>query len=366
MGYNIRGDLEMTGATSLVATPKRDGFHMPAEWHKHEKTWMSWPVKASMVHPDNYKEFSDGFQEIIGSIAAFEPVTVLVNKAAYDEVTERLGWYMEHSAYSIDIVIVEHDDAWIRDNGPTYVINPDTCERRGIDWGFNAWGGKYTPYEKDAAVAKQLLHLEKNSHYVAPLILEGGSIHVDGQKTLLTTKECLLNPNRNPNLTQKEIESYMYEYLNIEQILWLDQGLYGDETDGHIDNIACFANPSTILIQTTNDPKHPDYEISQRNLDVLSHATNINGQTYEIIQIESPPVRYYKGQPLTLSYLNFYLVNSGLILPVFGGDATQTDHKAVATLQDVFPDREIVKIDGMRIIKEGGNVHCITQQMPRK
>ncbi len=356
----------MTGVMNLVATPKRDGYYMPAEWYPHEKTCISWPVKESMVYPENYKELSDGFQEVIGAIAAFEPVTVLVNKESYEEVKKRLQWYQDYALHSIEILVIEHEDAWLRDNGPTYVIHQETQRRRGIDWGFNAWGGKYAPFDKDAAVAKQLLDREGVDCYEAPLILEGGSIHVDGAGTLLTTKECLLNPNRNPHLAQKDIEAYMEDYLNIEQILWLNHGLHGDETDGHIDNIACFANETTILIQTTKDTMHPDYMNTCHNLEVLKGAKNLKGEPYHIIELESPPLRYYKGKALTLSYLNFYLVNNGLILPVFGGDALETDRKAIATLKEVFPDRDMITIDGMRIIKEGGNVHCITQQMPRK
>jgi agmatine deiminase len=196
------------------------------------------------------------------------------------------------------------------------------------------------------------------------MVLEGGSIHVDGEGTLLSTKECLLNSNRNPKLTQSEIEAVIKEELNISTFIWLNNGLDGDETDGHIDNIACFAKPGVILIQTCHDKGNPNYSITKECLDILSKAKDAQGRKVSIIEIPNPPIRYYQGKSLTLSYLNFYLVNDGLILPIFGGDAKESDKQAEEVLHSVYPDRQIVKINGMGLIKEGGNVHCITQQMP--
>jgi agmatine deiminase len=234
-----------------------------------------------------------------------------------------------------------------------------------VNWKFNAWGEKYTPYELDDHVAPLILEQLNVPRFDAPLVLEGGSIHVDGEGTLLTTEECLLNLNRNPHLTRKEIEEEVKKYLNVSQIIWLKRGLDGDETDGHIDNIACFAAPGKIMIQVCDDPQDPNYEITVESLEILSKATDAKGRRIEVIKIPQAPYREHNGHRLTLSYLNFYIVNGGIILPVFGEDAVETDKEAERILQEAFPNHKVVPVDGMPLIKEGGNIHCITQQMPK-
>ncbi|PKM58132.1 MAG: agmatine deiminase [Firmicutes bacterium HGW-Firmicutes-3] len=333
-------------------------YTMPAEWEAHNRTIVEWPVKTSLVWQENYKSVCKGYGEVIRAITAFEPVTVIINEEAEEEIQRLCG-------SKVEIIRIPHNDAWVRDNGPTFVR--DTKGRlHGISWLFNAWGEKYLPYDLDDKVATTLLDQLEIPSIEVPLVLEGGSIHVDGEGTLLTTKECLLNPNRNPDLSQADIELIIKKYLNVSKIIWLDQGLYGDETDGHIDNIACFAKPGTILLQACHDPKDPNYEITQKAIEVLKHVKDAKSRKLEIIELPTPPPRYYKNQRLTLSYLNFYIVNKGIILPVFGGEASDTDCKAKSILETVFFDREVLTVDGMALITEGGNVHCITQQMPQK
>ena len=198
----------------------------------------------------------------------------------------------------------------------------------------------------------------------SPIVLEGGSIHSDGEGTILTTRECLLNKNRNPKLSKEEIETEVKNKLGASKIIWLKNGLYGDETDGHVDNVACFARPGVVIIQTCTDKEDPNYLISQENLEILRKEKDAKGRELTIIEIPNPPQRFYEEVRLTLSYLNFYFVNNGIILPVFGEDAKEYDEKAISILQEVFKDRVIRPVDGMPLIKEGGNVHCITQQMP--
>ncbi len=333
-----------------------NNFFMPAEWEKHERTLIEWPVKESLVWTDNYEEVCEGYAAVVKAISEFEKVTILVNQNDGEEVRELCKTYAE-------ILEISHNDAWCRDNGPTFIKNKEN-ELKGINWRFNAWGEKYKPYDLDDKVAGEVLNHYKVPVLNVPIVLEGGSIHVDGEGTLLTTRQCLLNPNRNPNLSQKEIEEKVKSALNAEKVIWLNQGLFGDETDGHVDNIACFAKPGTVLIQTCKDKNDPNYEITMENLDILKNETDAKGRKLDIIEIPQPPVRYYKDIRLTLSYLNFYLVNNGIILPVFGDDAKETDQLTYDILKKVFPDRKIVKVDGMPLIKEGGNVHCITQQMP--
>lgn len=338
--------------------PKDLNYKMPAEWTTHERTFISWPVKESMCHPENHESVCLGYAEFIKAISEFEPVTVIVNPKDLTHVQNHFTAYN-----NVEFLSIEHNDAWLRDNGPTFIMN-DEENLAGVNWNFNAWGGKYAPWDLDDKVAGKILEHFNVKKFDAPFILEGGSIHVDGEGTLLTTEECLLNPNRNPNLTKEQIENYLKEYLNIEKVIWLKNGLDGDETDGHVDNIACFAAPGKILMQTCNDPEDNNYKITLENLEILKNSTDAKGRKFEIIQINQPPRAEYKGERLTLSYLNFYFVNDGIILPVFGGNAKEADKAAAKVLSETFPDRRIRTVDGIAVIKEGGNVHCTTQQMP--
>ncbi len=331
-------------------------FYMPPEWLEHERTFISWPVKTSLIYPDNYELVCDNYASIIRGISAYETVTVIANEDSLSLAKSLCGDHIEY-------LVIPHNDAWCRDNGPTFLVN-NQGERSAVNWNFNAWGEKYLPYDLDNQVAPSILDHFHISRFDSTIVLEGGSIHVDGEGTLLTTKECLLNPNRNPSLTQEEIEKELKERLNISSIIWLEQGLFGDETDGHVDNVACFAKPGTILLQTCSDPNDPNYEISQQHLNVLSQSIDAAGRSIEIIEIPQPPARYYEGERLTLSYLNFYFVNNGIILPVFGEDAAQADQVAIDILSKVFPTRKITPINTSALITEGGNIHCITQQMP--
>lgn len=341
--------------------PRSEQFTMPAEWTAHERTFISWPIQSSMCYPEQYEQVCAAYAEIITAMAEFEPVTVLVNAADKQFVQAQLD---KQHPYEVELLVIEHNDAWLRDNGPTFVTSPDG-RLGGVNWGFNAWGGKYSPWDLDDAVALQIIQHVGAKQFDAPLVMEGGSIHTDGEGTLLTTEECLLNPNRNPDLTREQIAQLLKDYVNIDQIIWLDRGLSGDETDGHVDNLACFAAPGKVIIQTCYDPNDENYEITKRNLDILKNAVDAKGRKLEIIEIEQPPAVYYEGKRLTLSYLNFYFVNGGIILPVFGGTASETDQKAIDILSALFPERRIRTIDGMGVVREGGNVHCTTQQQPK-
>ncbi|HHY81523.1 MAG TPA: agmatine deiminase family protein [Clostridiales bacterium] len=335
---------------------------MPAEWSVHQRTFISWPVQASMCYPEDYDQVCRAYYtELIKAIAEFEPVTVIVNPDEEDLL--RGIFSKEATAYELDFLPIPHNDAWIRDNGPTFLVNRNG-EIAGVNWRFNAWGEKYAPWDLDNETAPKILDYYGIKRFDAPLVLEGGSIHSDGEGTILTTEECLLNPNRNPSLSREEIEDYLKLYLNADRVIWLKRGLAGDETDGHVDNIACFAAPGRILIQISEDPEDKNYHIARENINILQSSTDAKGRSFEIIPILQPPPRWYGDSRLTLSYINFYFVNNGIILPVFGGDAAETDIRAEQVLNRIFPERRVRKVDGMAIIKEGGNVHCTTQQMP--
>ncbi|GAA3410465.1 agmatine/peptidylarginine deiminase [Paenibacillus hodogayensis] len=339
--------------------PQQLQYTMPAEWAEHERTFISWPIRSSMVYPEQYELVCAGYEQIVKAIAEFEPVTVIANPDDAGQVKSR---FVEAN---VEVLAIAHNDAWFRDNGPTFVVGADG-EVAGVNWKFNAWGGKYAPWDLDDAVAPHLLEQFGVRRFDAPLVMEGGSIHVDGEGTLLTTEECLLNENRNPDMTREQIEVELKRFLNVSRIVWLERGLSGDETDGHVDNIACFAAPGKVILQVCNDPEDENYAITQRNLQLLEQTTDARGRKLEIIAIEQPPLATYEESRLTLSYLNFYFVNGGIILPVFGGAAERTDKLAAEALKAAFPERRIRTVDGMAIIREGGNVHCTTQQMPAR
>lgn len=337
--------------------PKALNYTMPAEWTQHERTFISWPIQASMVYPEHYEAVCASYAEIITAIAEFEPVTVVINPD--DEGLVRSFVKQEN----VTLLPIQHNDAWLRDNGPTFIQNAEG-KLAGVNWRFNAWGGKYSPWDLDDAVAPQILNHTGITQFDAPLFMEGGSIHTDGEGTILTTEECLLNKNRNPELSREQIEAYVKEFTGSDVIIWLERGLSGDETDGHVDNIACFVAPGKVIIQVCDDPQDENYAITQTNLAILEQARDAKGRKLEIVKLQQPPRVDYEGSRLTLSYLNFYFVNGGIILPVFGGTAAQTDQMAIDTLASLFPDRRIRTVNGMGVIKEGGNVHCTTQQMP--
>jgi len=336
---------------------KNGNYIMPAEWEQHERTLIEWPVKASLVWPENYDEVSQGYATVANAISEFEKITMIVNENSLEEAKKLCNERVEY-------LMIPHNDGWCRDNGPTFIYN-EQKQRSAVNWRFNAWGERFFPYDLDNEVAPKILTHFGVDYVNAPIVLEGGSIHVDGEGTLLTTEECLLNKNRNAQLSKEQIQELVGSFIGTKKTIWLKRGLYGDETDGHIDNVACFVKPGVVLIQTCSDPEDPNFKISQENLSILQNSTDAQGRKIEIVELPQAPARYYNDVRLTLSYLNYYLVNQGIILPVFGGDAIDTDSQAKEILQSLFPERKIVTVDGMALIKEGGNVHCITQQMPQ-
>ena len=357
------------------STPKKDGFRMPGEFEPHDGTYIIWPQR-----PDNWrlggKPAQKTFAEVAAAISRFEPVTVLVNHDQYANARHMLN-------DDIRVLEVSNNDSWVRDCGATFVTNG--CEVRGVDWDFNAWGGLtdglYVPWDLDDAVAQKMCEIERKARYKAHgFILEGGSIHVDGEGTLVTTEECLLSDGRNSSMTKKEIEDTLKEYLNLEKIIWLKNGIYLDETNGHVDNIFTFTAPGKALLAWTDDENDPQYAISSENLRILENETDAKGRKIEVTKLYLPkPVLITaeesegvdavegtlprtEGDRLAASYANFYMVNGGVIFPKFGDP---NDARAEETLKKAFPDREVVGIYAREILLGGGNIHCITQQVPK-
>ena len=357
------------------STPKKDGFRMPGEFEPHQGTYIIWPER-----PDNWrfggKPAQDTFVKVAEAISEFEPVTVLVSCGQYFNARNMLP-------DNIRVLEVSNDDAWVRDCGATFVTNGS--EIRGIDWDFNAWGGLvdglYFPWDKDDAVALKMCEIERKDRYKTDgFVLEGGSIHVDGEGTLVTTEECLLSEGRNSHLTKEQIESVLKDYLNLEKIIWLKRGIYLDETNGHVDNIFSFTAPGKAVLAWTDDENDPQYEICKECLEILENETDAKGRKIEVTKLYLPkPVLISDeeskgvdaiegtlprkpGDRLAASYANFYIVNGGVIYPKFNDP---NDEKAEQTLKQAFPDRKVVGIYAREILLGGGNIHCITQQIPK-
>lgn len=369
----------------IEGTPALHGYHMPAEWEPHSQCWMGWPER-----PDNWRDHAGPaqhvFAEVASAISKFEPVTVCASAAQWANARSLLPQH-------IRVVEMSMDDSWFRDTGPTFVVikptpssAPPVQKIAGIDWNFNSWGGYddgcYNDWSLDLLVAKKILDIERVPRFPQSMILEGGSIHVDGEGTCLTTEECLLNKNRNPHLTKEQIEAKLKSYLGVKKVIWLPHGLFGDDdTNGHIDNMCCFAKPGVVLLSWTDDELDPQYERSVEAFSVLSNATDARGRKLQIIKLHVPGPLYMTdeeasgilqddnaklrvaGTRLAASYVNFYIANGRIIAPVFGDQ--KWDDEAVRVLSLAFPNHEVVGIKGAReIALAGGNIHCITQQQP--
>ena len=295
------------------------------------------------------------YAEIAQAINQFEPVKITARPEDAEEAHKMCGT-------QIEIVPLPMDDSWTRDSGPTFIIDRKG-KLAGIDWEFNQWGADYPDCEDDADFARALLNHISVEHFKAPFVLEGGSIHVDGDGTLMTTEQCLLHPNRNPELDQEEIEQLLREHLNVHNIIWLGEGLMDDETDGHVDNLACFIKPRAVMALISSDPEDENYDVLQDNLLRLKHAKDARERSLEIITVEQPEARWKEDERLAQSYINFYLPNKGIVMPTFNDPLH--DNQAREIFEKVFLDREIIQLDAQEIVMGGGGIHCITQQQPK-
>jgi len=360
---------------TLQSEPRRDGYRMPGEFEPHGGCWMLWPER-----PDNWrlggKPAQSAFVAVATAIAGSERVSVGVSAAQYANARRLLP-------AAIRVVEISSNDAWMRDVGPTFVVN-ERGGLRGVDWGFNAWGGLdgglYFPWDQDEAVARKVLEVEGCERYRAPFVLEGGSIHVDGQGTVITTEECLLNRNRNPHLSREQIEDLLRRYLNVATVIWLGQGVHGDETDGHVDNLCAYVKPAEVVLTWTDDKRDPQYAISRDAYERLMAARDARGRRFKVHKLPQPgPLHMTKqesagvdsaegtqpraaGMRLAASYVNFYIGTRRIVAPLLD---PKRDTAALRSLQSLFPRHEVVGAPGREILLGGGNIHCITQQVPR-
>lgn len=335
-------------------TPKQLGFMMPAEWHPHSACWMAWPCHEETWSNIGFQRAYEAYARVANAIAQFEPVKMLIHHRDITNAALLCG-------PNIELIPFSYDDSWTRDTGCTFLINQQG-QLGGVDWLHNAWGGNYTACGRDNKKAAYMLGRTHAQYFEAPLVMEGGSFHVDGEGTVLTSRECLLNPNRNPHLNQATIERYLHDYLGCETILWLNQGLLGDETDGHIDEIACFIEPGKVLALTTSDKDDPNYERLQENIALLNGFTDAKGRRLDVYTVEQPAPVYLDDERLTLSYINFYVANQGIVMPAFGQE--KYDKAAHALLTELYPEHRIVQVDALDVFAGGGGIHCITQQQP--
>ena len=338
-------------------TPAELGFRMPPEWHRHAATWLAWP-KDPLTWPERVPQVEETYLEIMAALAPHEIVNLLVDDEATEaSVRARCKFEARENVRFHRIPTV---DSWIRDYGPNFLLS-DRGELAYNDWVFNAWGDKYDELKRDDAIPKQLESVLGVPRFEPGIVLEGGSIEVDGAGVVMTTEQCLLNPNRNPHLERGGVEKYLRDYLGVEKVLWLGEGIVGDDTDGHIDDIARFVAPSTIVCAVEDDPGDPNYELLRDNHQRLLHATDARGAAYNVHTLPMPGLVGGREDRLPASYANFYIANNVLLLPVFGHP---NDTRAADILQSLSPARRVIPIQAESLVWGMGTLHCLSQQQP--
>lgn len=367
----------------INSTPLLDGYFMPGEFEPQRGCLMVWPERPGSW-PYGAKAARKAFAAIIRGIAKSEEVFVAVSETGEASAKEMLS-----DVPGVTIFRAETNDAWARDIGPTFVKNAEG-KVRAVNWEFNAWGGSYNglyaDWEKDNAFAAYFADAQKYELYdAAPFVLEGGAIHSDGQGTVLVTEACLLSKGRNPKLSKAEIEEKLKQYLGAKKVIWLPRGIYNDETDEHVDNFCAFIRPGEVVLAWTDKEDDPQYALSQAGLQVLENETDACGRAFTVHKLPIPDktvcvqeedLSGYEfeegedtreaGERLAASYVNFYFSNGAVLLPAFGGENEESDRRAAEILGKLCPEREIIPIAARDILLGGGNIHCITQQIPKE
>lgn len=339
--------------------PREKGFYFPAEWEQHESTWLSYPHNENSW-PGKIQTIFPAYHDFIATLAKSEKVHInIMNEAMRAHVNQQL---LDKNVDMGQIYFhyFPTNDAWIRDHGPAFVINPRLGEKAIVDWRYNAWGGKY-PAEMDNEIPGRIAEYLGLNRYVSNLVMEGGSIDVNGKGTLITTSACLLHENRNAQYSQGEIEEYLGDYYGVEKIIWLGEGIEGDDTDGHVDDITRFVNEDTVITVVEPNENDPNHIPLKDNLKLLNKARLHNGKQMNVVELPMPTPLYYEGQRLPASYANFYIANNAVIVPTY---KNVNDDRALRILETCFPDRQIVGIDSTEIIWGLGSFHCLSQQEP--
>jgi agmatine deiminase len=351
----------MSSANFNPVTPSSLGYSMPAEWARHRATWLSWPHNLE-TWPTQLEQVREVWTQMVCALSAHEQVYVLVNGEATErDVAARL---VKAGAVMANVVLLKIPtiDVWMRDYGPTFVTRRSAENSLAFnDWIFNGWGGKYKSYEEDDRVARQVAAILKVPVFEHQVVLEGGSIEVNGAGTCLTTEQCLLNKNRNPHLSRAEIEELLKNSLGVTHVIWLGEGIVGDDTDGHIDDIARFVNPTTVVCVVEANSNDDNYVVLQENYERLQAARDQNGAKLSLVILPCPRPVYYEGARLPASYANFYIANNLVLVPIFDDP---NDAAALGVLQELFPERKVLGVRCNEIVAGLGAIHCVTQQEP--
>jgi len=341
-------------------TPKELGFYFPAEWMPQQAMWLSWPHKEASW-PGKIDTIYRPYAEFVKAVATGQLVRINVkDQAMQDFATEQLE-LVGAELNQVEFFHFPTNDAWCRDHGPAFLVHKEKKEKAIIDWGYNAWGDKYPPYDLDDIIPTQIAKHFDLKLFTPNIVMEGGSVEFNGAGTVLTTTACLLNKNRNPHLSKEQIEQYLKEYYGQEQVLWLHDGIIGDDTDGHIDDITRFVNEDTVLTVVEDNKEDANYKLLQENLEVLHRFKLADGRPLKVIELPMPSPVMFDGERLPASYANFYIANKVVVVPVFND---VNDEKALAIIQKCFPDREVIGINSVDIIWGLGSFHCLSQQEP--
>ena len=356
----------MAKLTVLKGTPASHGYEFPPEWHSHRATWFSWPRPEGISFPDKYHTVPENLARIFREITPREQVHINVPNGNYEYLVKEQLKAQGCPIRNIFFHHIKTNESWCRDHGPAFVLKKGKGGRKQaaiVDWGFNAWGGKYPPYDDDDAVPTKIAEELKLPVFYPGIVMEGGAVEFNGAGTVMTTTSCLLNKNRNPHLSKAEIERYLCDFYGQKHVVWLGEGIAGDDTDGHVDDLARFISADTIVTAVEDDPKDANFKILQDNLKRLAKLKDQNGQPFKILQIPMPGVVEHDGQRLPATYVNFYFINAALLVPTFGN--RRRDRKALEILQEHLPRHRVIGIDCKELIWGLGAIHCLSQQQPK-
>ncbi|RRB06473.1 agmatine deiminase family protein [Larkinella rosea] len=341
--------------------PAQNGFYFPAEWHPHVATWLSWPHTEASWSNERQELMFPAYIEFIRAISESEHVCINAHNETVIQTAKMRLLVAGVDLSKVTLLPNPTNDSWCRDHGPAFLINPVSKEKIIVNWEYNAWGNKYPPYDRDQLIPVEIAHYRKLQYVNPGIVMEGGSVEFNGKGTVLTSRACLLNQNRNAHLTQAQIEHYLCEYYGVQQVLWVEEGIVGDDTDGHIDDTVRFVNEDTVVVATENNPNDENYPFLQEIHEAVKAMRLVNGKQLNIIELPMPDPVISEGQRLPASYANFYITNGSVIVPTFRCAKDQT---AIDLLERCFPTRKVVGIDATEIVWGLGTFHCLSQQEP--
>ncbi|HEX2972274.1 MAG TPA: agmatine deiminase family protein [Tepidisphaeraceae bacterium] len=350
----------------MKQTPAELGFWMPPEWYPHSGTWLSWPRPEGISFPGRYHTVPENLAAIVKHIVPRERLHINVPNTNWERIVRELLRQHKCPTRNVKFHYIKTNESWCRDHGPAFLLRMKRSghvEAAIVDWRFNAWGQKYPDYADDDAVPMHIAEELKLPVFSPPVVLEGGAVDFSGTGTILTTESVLLNKNRNPKLSQKKIEQYLKDYYGQQHVVWLGEGISGDDTDGHVDDLARFINPTTIVTAVEEDPKDENYKILRDNLKRLKLAKDRDGQPFNIVELPMPGVVQQNGHRLPATYVNFYFINGALLVPTYRH--RRHDRQALEILQKLLPKRKVIGVDCIELIWGLGAIHCLTQQQPK-